>query len=159
MLYKTLNFLPSLVWLKLLFSLSLLLCLSHSVTVSLPRYFLFSVTWMSLFSMERTKSSESRHALFSAMLFLLLFCCSDSQMDSASLPDLSVSLSSRLCQCVCRSAHRAGKEKVHHYTQRYLQGFLMGIFSLILHAVKWLNFSPSLSGVFPNSCRCTQGQA
>lgn len=99
--YETFNFLPSLVWFALLFSLL------PFVSPSLPRYFVFSITWMSLFSTERAErvSSERRCALFTAMLFLLLFRCSNTQMDSPLLLELSVCLSAclRLCQFVCLS--------------------------------------------------------
>lgn len=97
---------------------------------------------------ESRVSSESRRALFSAMLFLLLFHCSNTQMDSPLLLEYSVSLSVSLSVCLSVTQLSWQGRQVHPCTLRYLLGFLMGIFKVILHAVKWLNFSLSLSRVF-----------
>lgn len=73
-------------------------------------------------------SSESHRALFSAMLFLLLFHCSNTQMDSPPLLD-SVCES---CPCVslsvCHSARMARKASPPMHSEISL-GILDGNFS------------------------------
>lgn len=105
---------------------------------------------MSLFSVERESrvSSESRRALFSEMLFLLLFHCSNTQMDSPLYLGESVCLSVSPSMCLSVTQLTWQRKQVHPCTPRDLSGFLMGMFQSRHHAGKRLNFSPSLSGVF-----------
>lgn len=116
---------------------------------------------MSLLSMARERERERsvlwesrclvpRNVIFTALLPLRY---TDGLPSSSRIVRLSVPLS------VCLSVNQLTRQghQVSPCAQRYLSALSMGIFDVIPHAVKWLNFSPSLSGVFPNSCRCARG--
>lgn len=147
--FKTLNFLPSLVQLALPFSPP-----SLCISPSLPGYFLFSITWMSLFSMERAECPLRVALPCSPQCY---FYCSFTAWIHRWTPlffqnSLSASLS------VCLSFTQLAWQADWVYAEIPLGNSWWEFFRVILHAVKWLLFSPSSWGAFPNFCRCTQGQ-
>lgn len=108
-IYQTFNFLTSLVYVPLLFSLF------PFMPPSLLRYLLFSFTWMRVFSMERALSSESACALFSQMLFLLLFSL---LRVTDGLFLFCRIVCHRFCLCVCLSLIQLRQESKSAWVQQ-----------------------------------------
>lgn len=113
---------------------------------------------------EPVQHGESRESVLGESLCLVHRDVIFTALSLLEYTDGLPSSSRIVCLFVCPSASvsvclSVTQLTVHPCTPRYLWGFLMGIFKVVLHAVKWLNFSPSLSRVSPQLLQMHSGPA
>lgn len=113
---------------------------------------------------EPVQHGESRESVLRESLCLVHRDVIFTALSLLEYTDGLPSSSTIVCLFVCPSASvsvclSVTQLAVHPCTPRYLWGFLMGIFKVVLHAVKWLNFSPSLSRVSPQLLQMHSGPA